>query len=187
MDRHPQCPRISLPRHLRHRITAWVKPVRRTPNVAPSAERARPVARARWLCVLVVVALVATSCQSRHKASLPRPPAAVNVSLREYGIKFNPPASAGRAVFRVRNGGSKKHELVLVPLPEGLPAIQEQVRLKVRRAVGTLALVKPLRPGGTAVLAVDLAPGRYGMVGLLEDSKGVSDAKKGMAAEFRVR
>jgi len=118
---------------------------------------------------------------------LPPTPPVINVALREYHLDYQPPTFAGRVVFRVRNAGTKKHELVLVPLPEGLPPIQDQVRSKARQAVGTLAFVKPLPPRGSAVFAADLAPGRYGMVCLLQDSSGVTDARKGMASEFRVR
>jgi hypothetical protein len=117
---------------------------------------------------------------------LPPPPERVHVDLREYRISYKPPSLGGRVVFRVRNTGRRKHDLVLVPLPEGLPPIQEQIRSNQRRAVGTLASVKVLLPGRSAVVAADLPPGRYGMVSLVEDSSGTSDAKKGMASEFRV-
>ena len=118
---------------------------------------------------------------------MPPRPAVVPVVLREYRFDYEPPAAPGRVVFRVRNGGKLSHELLLLPLPEDFPPIREQVRGKTRRAVGTLAFLKPLRPRRSGVFAVDLKPGRYAMVCLIEGPRGETHAMKGMTSEFRVR
>jgi len=134
------------------------------------------------------LALLAASCKSgRHEAPLPRHPAVVDVSLREYRFEYKPPASSGRVVFQVQNAGRREHELVLVPLPEGMPSLTQQLHSEQRRAVKPLAFLQPLRPGTRGVFAVDLQRGRYGMVSFVKDAKGVLDATKGMASEFRVR
>lgn len=52
---------------------------------------------------------------------------------------------------------------------------------------GVVAFLHALRPGETDAFAVDLVPGRYGMVDFQRDRKGVSNAVKGMYSEFRVR
>lgn len=111
----------------------------------------------------------------------------VDVALSEYRFRYEAPTSPGRVIFRARNDGSRKHELLLLPLPEDFPPIRDQVRGKTRRPVGTLAFLKPVRPEDDGVFAVDLRPGRYAMVCFLEASRGITHARKGMASEFRIR
>lgn len=153
----------------------------------PTAANSGWAGRPRWLLAgLAALPLVAASCGSQEPP-LPRRPAAVDVSLREYRFDYKPPMSSGRAVFRVRNDGKLTHELVLLPLPKDFPPIEQQLGGKRRRSVGTLAFLKPLRPGKTGVFAVDLQPGRYAMVCFLNGSDGISHARKGMASEFRIR
>jgi hypothetical protein len=41
-------------------------------------------------------------------------------------------------------------------------------------------------PGSTTSVAVDLAPGRYGLVCFLPDPDGQQHAQKGMSSEFRI-
>ncbi len=107
--------------------------------------------------------------------------------MREY--RFELPASIprGRVTFRVVNAGRMPHSIALIPLPAGFPPIAEQLRGKTRRAVSTLAGVPPLRPGQSDTFAVDLEPSRYALVCFLVGRDGVSNARRGMASEFRVR
>lgn len=108
--------------------------------------------------------------------------------MREYGFQYDARSMPrGRVIFRVRNLGHRRHELIFVSLPEDFPPIDVQLRSKTRRALGTVARLHPLRPGTDDAVAVDLAPGRYAMLSFLRDPRGVPEARKGMNSEFRVR
>lgn len=101
---------------------------------------------------------------------------------------FQNPATVptGRLVFRITNAGASDHSLVLVSLPEDLPPIVDQLLSDDRRGVPTFAKLPVRPPGSHDTFAVDLAPGRYGLVCFVTDADGVSHAAKGMASEFRV-
>lgn len=137
--------------------------------------------------IVALVALVVSSCGGDSQdAALPPPPQVVNVQMREYAFAYDRPISPGRTVFRVHNSGRRTHELVLIPLPEDFPPLDEQFRSKTGRLIAPLGRVRPLKPGRSGTFAVDLTPGRYGMASLVDDSDGTSDARKGMTSEFRV-
>ena len=95
--------------------------------------------------------------------------------MTEYQFAYDH-LSKGRVVFQVVNDGQTVHRMSLVPLPEDLPPIQQQLHGDERRALNTLAAV-----------AVDLLPGRYAFICFLTDPDGQSHALKGMANEFRIR
>lgn len=154
----------------------------------PSPSR-RPIARSLWWALLLCsLPLVASSCGNSDRASKapPPPPQIANVQLREYRFDYAA-IRPGRTVFRVRNAGQLKHELVVLPLPKNLPPIDVQLHSKTRQLLAPLAHLKPLAPAGRGTFAVDLVPGRYAMISFVKDRKGMSDALKGMSSEFRVR
>ena len=106
--------------------------------------------------------------------------------MKEYSFQHPAEIAPGRAVFRIHNAGAEPHSIVLVELPEELPPLAEQLRSDTRRAVANLAQL-PERPAGSRdTFAVDLVPGRYGMVCFVRDADGVSHALKGMTSELRV-
>jgi hypothetical protein len=107
--------------------------------------------------------------------------------MNEYSFQHPAELAPGRVVFRIHNAGSAPHSMVLVELPEDVPPIDEQLRSDTRRAVATLAQLPERAPGSRDTLAVDLVPGRYGMVCFVRDADGVSHASKGMSSEFRVQ
>ena len=102
--------------------------------------------------------------------------------MADYSFQHPPEVAPGRIVFRISNAGARVHSLVLVELPEDLPPIGEQLRSDTRQPVANLARL-PERPGGSRdTFAVDLVPGRYGMVCFVTDPDGVSHALKGMSS-----
>lgn len=106
--------------------------------------------------------------------------------MYDYGFDFDTPIPSGRVVFRVHNTGSVTHRVTLVPLPEDLPPIQEQVHSDQRRGVRPLGGVNPRQPGGRSVFAVDLEEGRrYALICYEKDDEGVVHARLGGVAEFR--
>jgi uncharacterized cupredoxin-like copper-binding protein len=123
---------------------------------------------------------------SASGAALPPLPAALDVSMREYGFDHPPTVPAGRVVFNVTNAGSSVHELILVALPPETLPIAEQLRSESRMGVDTVATLRKRAPGSQTTFAADLAPGRYAFICFVNDPDGVSHADKGMTSEFRV-
>ena len=117
---------------------------------------------------------------------LPPAPDVLPVGMTEY--RFDVPAviQAGRTVFRVANTGTLDHSLTLAVLPADMPPLDEQLKGDVRRGVTTLAALPTDKPGQKATFALDLPPGRYGLICFVQDPDGVQHAKMGMNAEFRV-
>lgn len=138
----------------------------------------------------LVVTVISTGCSSRSvagKESLPPQPAVVRVAIDEYEFEFDPEIRAGRVVFRAHNVGTEFHELVIAPLPEDMPPLDEQLRSDTRRVVSPQAHLLGIPPGGHGAFAVDLVPGRYSLVCFATGPDGVLHARKGENAEFRVQ
>ncbi len=136
---------------------------------------------------MLAITLLAVSCQTRA-ATLPRGPQVVDVEMREYAFEHTRRIERGRVVFTARNVGRLNHELVMVPKPEDVPPIAEQLRGSRRRTVAALASFPPRPPGASAAFAVDLVPGRYAFLCfLVDEGSRVSHALRGMTSEFRVR
>jgi hypothetical protein len=110
----------------------------------------------------------------------------VRITMREYRFDFDPQIPRGRVVFRVDNAGSIEHALTLIGLADDVPPLDEQLRSENRRGAPTFARVPSRPPGVRTKFAVDLAPGRYGLICFVVDPDGVMHGIKGMAAEFRV-
>ncbi|MEX2289751.1 MAG: hypothetical protein WD794_05420 [Mycobacteriales bacterium] len=150
--------------------------------------------RGRWpFGLLGLLALTLTGCApgtgGTAAASRPAAPAAaavVEVQMVDHRFEFATPVPAGRVVFRLTNAGRSPHNLVLIPLPEDLPPIQEQIRGTKRRLVEPYAGIYDRPPGDTGTFAVNLLPGqRYAMICTVVDADGEPHSKKGMATEFR--
>ena len=137
--------------------------------------------------MVVVAALCVPSAGCRQSAEFPGRAPTVEVTMDEYRFSLDPPGRAGRTVFTATTTGRLDHEMVLVHLPEGFPAIREQLRSDTRRAVDTLATAPSRGPGRSGTFAVDLTPGRYALICFVTDPDGEQHARKGMNAEFRVR
>lgn len=104
--------------------------------------------------------------------------------MREYRFEYGA-IPGGRVVFRIRNEGRVDHRLSLIPLPEELPPIRDQLRGGERQVVSTRAAIPETPPGRIGTFAVDLVPGRYAMVCFVVQGD-VSHALEGMATEFRI-
>lgn len=123
---------------------------------------------------------------SGSSQALPPPPRRFDITMQEYAFDHLPVAPSGRVVVQVHNAGSLPHQLVLVKLPEDLPPLAEQLRSDTRQAVDTLANLTDRPAGSRNTIAVDLDPGRYGLVCFLRDPDGLQHHAKGMSSEFRV-
>lgn len=123
-----------------------------------------------------------------RRAPLPPSAPSVRLTMREYGFEGVPATlEAGPVVFRAHNRGRLSHEIVLVPLPRGLPGgLAQAVRSKTHRAATVIALLAPRPPGSGITFASHLSRGRYGLVCFVRDPDSESHAVKGMTAEFEV-
>lgn len=116
-----------------------------------------------------------------------RSPAVLDVTMTDNRFVYDGETlPRGRVVFRLVNEGRSDHEVVLLPLPEEFPPIEEQLRSDERRALETVAGPPAVDPGDNQTFAVDLTPGRYAMVCFVLDEDGVPHSLKGMASEFGV-
>ena len=139
---------------------------------------------------LALVAMVLAGCSRGRDAPLPAEAATLAVTMEEYRFGFDRDQAIdpGRVVFEVTNRDQRDHELLLVALPADLAGtLNDQLRSPTRRPVLPLANLPPRRPGQSGSFAVDLAPGRYGLMCFLQDPDGQRHALKGMNAELRVR
>lgn len=123
---------------------------------------------------------------SGSSQALPPPPSRFDVSMGDYSFSHLAAAPSGRVVVQLDNTGSRPHQLVLVKLPEELPPLAEQLRSDTRQAVETIANLTDRPAGSRNAIAVDLEPGRYGLVCFLRDPDGLQHHAKGMSSEFRV-
>lgn len=138
------------------------------------------------LVIAVGVALGACSSSKRSTAAIPPAPPVVTVTMEDGSFRYDQAVPNGRVVFQARNLGTLVHNIVLLPLSEDVPPINEQLRGQERRAAQPFAGVRPVRPGDSREFAVDLEPGRrYGMICTITDAEGKSHALKGQNSEFR--
>jgi hypothetical protein len=106
--------------------------------------------------------------------------------MDDYSFDYDQQVPSGRVVFRFVNDGDVAHQPDVVPLPDDLPPIDEQLRGDARAVVFPLAGVPARDPGETGTFAVDLAPGtRYAIICFARNEDGVSHALLGMSSEFR--
>ena len=159
--------------------------------------RRRPISAAGTVLAVVVTVTIVALAGGRTagvRAPLPTAPPTILVTMREYRFDFNAAAiHRGRVIFKVVNDGKLVHRLVLIPLPEDFPPIEQQLHGSVRQVVQEAVAIRNLEPpakgqqhGMSESFAFDLRPGRYAFVSLYIDPDGVSQALKGMANEFRV-
>ncbi|MFN2506289.1 MAG: hypothetical protein ABR540_19090 [Acidimicrobiales bacterium] len=138
--------------------------------------------RPRNVAVLALTALFAGSCGS--ETSFPKPPAQATIKMEEFRFEASG-LGEGRTLVTLENAGRLQHQLTLITLAKDVPPLAEQLRSEKRRGAPTVVLL--LRPPGTTTrFAVDLAPGRYGLVCLLTGPDGEQHGLKGMTYDFTV-
>lgn len=128
--------------------------------------------------------LLATACTAAVDSDL-FTPQIVEITLSDYAFHYDGPLRPGRVVFRVRNEGDVDHEVALVELPDDVADVHELVDSD-RIGVAPVYTMASRAPGETGVFAVDLAQGRYGLLGFGQDSQGTPYYRKGMVADLDV-
>jgi uncharacterized cupredoxin-like copper-binding protein len=118
------------------------------------------------------------------------PKADVVMKLVDYDFELSKPIPAGRHTIRVENAGPQEHELVIVKLESGKEAMDfaKWGEKMVGKPPGTLhGGVSGIMPGDKAFVEVDLAPGEYGLLCFVPDSKdGKGHYHHGMARKVTV-
>lgn len=149
-----------------------------------TARRMRPRLAAGGTALL----LLASACGG--PAAAPDPPLpvgipTVTVTMRDLAFEHPQEIPAGQVLFRVTNAGTTVHRMALLPLPEDLPPLLEQVRGTSRRAIPPYAGLPDRQPGQDGAFVAHLMPGRrYGFICFVIDAGG-SHAARGMVSEFR--
>jgi uncharacterized cupredoxin-like copper-binding protein len=107
-------------------------------------------------------------------ASGAEPEAEVVMKLTDYDFELSKPLPAGRYTIEVDNAGPQEHELVIVKLAAGKEPMDfaRWGEKQVGKPPGTLhGGVSGIMPGDKAFVEVDLAPGEYGFICFVPDSK----------------
>lgn len=151
----------------------------------------------RWplgLVALMAAAVMAAGCtalagstdESSGEGSWPPSVPQIDITLQDDAIEVDRPVPGGRVVFRVHNAGSDRHRVTLMPLPEDLPPLDEQLAGDERRGVRPMGATNTRPPGQGTAFAVDLEQGRrYGLVCFERTDDGTVHARTGENAEFR--
>jgi hypothetical protein len=106
--------------------------------------------------------------------------------MHEYAFDYQAPVVPGRVVFRVVNTGKETHNLIMVPIPDDFPPIDEQLHGDVRRPIYPVAQIFAHKPGTSGTFAVDLVPHqRYAFMCAIAGTDGQPHFLKGMNSEFR--
>lgn len=118
------------------------------------------------------------------------PEADVVMKLVDYDFELSKPLPAGRYTIRIENAGPQEHEVAIVRLDSGKEPMDFAAwgEKQVGKAPGTLhGGVSGIMPGGEAFVEVDLAPGEYGLICFVPDSKdGKGHYRHGMAKKVTV-
>lgn len=132
--------------------------------------------------------LLLTSCPSLSTASPPVPaePPVISVGMRDSSYSFEQEVFApGRLVFQAHNRDDRDHDLALVELPDDASGVEEWLEGGVG-GVHPIYTMADRAPGEKGTFAVDLPPGHYGMLCLVENDDGTPHYQEGMVASFRV-
>jgi hypothetical protein len=136
-----------------------------------------------WAAVLVA-GLLGTGCTLAGG-----PPAfapqQVEVTVRDRAFEYQGPVRPGRVVFRAHNAGTADHDVALVELPDGVANVDELLASD-RTGLAPVYTTATRAPGETAVFAVDLAAGRYALLGFGTAADSTPFYRKGLASEFVV-
>jgi uncharacterized cupredoxin-like copper-binding protein len=123
-------------------------------------------------------------------ATAAEPEADVVMKLVDYDFELSKPISAGRHTIRIDNAGPQEHEVVIVKLDAGKEPMDfaKWGEKMVGKPPGTLhGGVSGIMPGDKAFVEVDLAPGEYGLLCFVPDSKdGKGHYDHGMAKKVTV-
>jgi hypothetical protein len=119
------------------------------------------------------------------------PEADLTITLTDYAFEASVPLTAGRHVIRVENTASQPHELVIVQLEPGKTLDDFAAWAAKPQGPAPGKLVGGTTPQSTGVvnyLTVDFAPGEYGFLCFVPDTKdGKPHVAHGMVRQFTIQ
>ena len=140
---------------------------------------------------MFAAALLAAACQSKQKPPTPPPPPA-SVTIHANDFSFDAPMEipTGVTTFHLVNDGPGLHHALFVRLDSGTTVADLLLSLKTRRALP--ARVKYVGgptvpdPGKESVATLDLAPGNYAIICILDVPGRVPHYMRGMVRALTV-
>jgi hypothetical protein len=138
--------------------------------------------RSIWM---VAAALLAAACQSKQKPpGPPPPPASVTIHASDYAFNAPMQIPAGFTTFRLVNDGPGLHHALFVRLDSDKTVTDLLLSLKTSDALPAWAMFvggpNVPDPGKESVATLDLAPGNYALICILDVPGGVPHYKSGM-------
>jgi hypothetical protein len=102
-------------------------------------------------------------------------PADLTLTLQDHNFKLTAPIPAGRSTWLVRNGGTERHQALVVKLPDGVSEYAERNWIangkRGSEPAQPIASVE-VDPGRDTRVHVDLAPGRYLLLCTMTEDEG---------------
>ena len=134
---------------------------------------------------MVAAAMLAVSCQSKQKpAAAPPPPASVIIHASDYAFDAPMQIPAGFTTFHLVNDGPGLHHALFVRLDSGKTVTDLLLSLKTSEALPAWATFvggpNVPDPGKESVATLDLAPGNYALICILDVPGHVAHYKSGM-------
>lgn len=101
--------------------------------------------------------------------------AEVEVTAVDFGFDLPETLPAGPTTFTLTNAGEQPHQMILIPMQEGAPPVEDLIKLKQKEAAKYFAgppQETHAKPGETGKpLEVDLKPGTYVYACFFSDKK----------------
>jgi uncharacterized cupredoxin-like copper-binding protein len=137
-------------------------------------------------------ATLATACQSKEKpAPPPPPPATVTIHANDYSFDAPMEIATGVTTFHLVNDGPGLHHALFARLDSGKTAADLLVALKKPGPLPGWATYvggpNVPDPGKESVATLDLAPGNYAMICILNMPGGIPHYARGMVRPLTVR
>ena len=112
------------------------------------------------------------------------------MTLFDYAFQLSQPIQAGRQTIRVKNTAGQPHEVVFVKLQPGkktADVLAWMEKMEGPPPGAPIGGTTPMARGEENIITMDLAPGEYGLVCFVPDSKdGKPHAMHGMMTEFTI-
>ncbi len=145
----------------------------------------------RQLCYALVLGLILVGCQSKEMpAAAPQSPASVTIHARDFAFDAPAEIPAGVTTFHLVNDGPGLHHALIVRLDSGKTVADLVASLHTQGAMPAWAQYvggpNVPDPGKESVATLDLEPGNYAMLCILDMPGGVPHYMRGMSRALTV-
>jgi len=140
---------------------------------------------------VLLFGLIVAGCQAKQTPEAPPPPpASVTIHARDYAFEAPDTILAGVTTFYLVNDGPGLHHALIVRLDSGKTVGDLVASLKQHTPMPTWATFvggpNVPDPGNQSVATLDLAPGNYAIICILDMPGGVPHYMRGMARALTV-